>query len=147
MRVPASHPMAKRAIAQMMAKPRGKGGARAVARGAGLATPREKRASKYGNKRVRHDGEWFDSKHELKRWLFLKLLEKAGGIAGLERQKVFELGGDPPISYRADFAYWDVETGELVVEDAKSEATAKDKVYRLKKSLMKSIHSIEIREV
>lgn len=147
MRLPASHPMVKQAIAQLQAGPRDRRGERAFALITGEARPKPKRNSKYGNKRIQRDGFWFDSIHEANRWSFLKLLEKTGVIAALERQKVFELGGDPPISYRADFAYWDIETGEFVVEDAKSSATAKDKVYRLKKSLMKSIHNINIREV
>lgn len=146
MRVPASHPLAQKAIAQLCAGPRDRRGDKAFALIAGVEKP-EKRKSKYGNERTEVDGVWFDSKHEAKRWILLKLLEKAGAIAGLERQKVFDLGGDPPITYRADFAYWEIETGEFVVEDAKSEATARDKVYRLKKSLMKAIHNIDIREV
>jgi hypothetical protein len=147
MRVPASHPLAQKAIAQLQAGPRDRRGDRAFALIAGEAQPKPKRKSKYGNKRIKRDGFWFDSIHEANRWSLLKLLEKAGAIAALERQKVFELGGDPPISYRADFSYREIETGEFVVEDAKSAATAKDKVYRLKKSLMKSIHNINIREV
>lgn len=147
MRVPASHPMAKKAIAQLMAKPRDKRGDRAFALVSGLATPREKRTSKYGNKREEFEGVWFDSRHELKRWKQLRLLVRARKIDQLERQVDYALGGDPPIKYRADFRYRDLATGEVVVEDAKSEATARDKLYRLKKSLMKSIHNIEIREV
>ena len=147
MRVPASHPMAQKAIAQLQAGPRDRRGDRAFALIAGEAQPKPKRKSKYGNKRVKHGGIWFDSKHELNRWLQLKMLVRTGCIDLLARQVEYELGGDPPIIYRADFRYRDLATGEVVVEDAKSEATAKDKVYRLKKSLMKSIHNIEIREV
>lgn len=147
MRVPASHPLAKQAIAQLQGGPRDKRGDRAFALIAGEKRPAPKRQSKYGNTRVKHDGLWFDSKHELKRWLHLKLLERASRIDQLERQVDYDLGGEPRIIYRADFRYREVATGEIVVEDAKCAATAAEKSYGLKKRLMRSIHNIKIREV
>lgn len=147
MRVPAAHPLAKKAIAQLQAGARDRRGDRAFALISGEKAPAGKRKTKYGNKRTELDGIWFDSAHEAKRWGVLTLMQKAGAIAELQRQVVYDLGGQPPITYRADFRYRDLRTGDVVVEDAKSEATARDKVYRLKKSLMASIHNIDIREV
>lgn len=147
MRVPASHPLVKQAIAQLQAGPRDKRGDRSFALIAGEARPTPKRKSKYGNKRVKFDGVWFDSQHELNRWLQLKMLVRGRKIDQLERQVDYALGGDPEIIYRADFRYRDLATGQVVVEDAKSEATAREKSYRLKKRLMRTVHNIEIREV
>lgn len=41
-----------------------------------------------------------------------------------------------PIYYKADFVYFDIEKGETVIEDVKSEATRKDKVYQIKRKMM-----------
>lgn len=107
---------------------------------------------KYGNKKVKVDGMTFDSKKEYARWQQLQMLEKAGKIEKLERQKSFGLAPavilsgkrKPSLKYCADFVYY--ESGKLVVEDTKSEITRKDPVYRIKKHLMQSVHRIEIRE-
>ncbi|KQV66615.1 DUF1064 domain-containing protein [Caulobacter sp. Root343] len=147
MRVPASHPLAQQALAQLRGGPKDRRGDRAFALIAGEKTPAPKRKNKYGAVRTKFDGIWFDSAHEARRWGVLKLMVRAGEIDQLERQVVFELGGDPLITYRADFRYRVIATGAVVVEDAKSEATAREKSYRLKKSLMASIHNIKIKEV
>ena len=85
----------------------------------------------------------FDSKHEAQRFQELQLMERAGSIQDLQLQRTFTLQeayitgqGDPvaAITYKADFVYR--QSGEMVVEDAKSEATRKDKTYKLKKKLM-----------
>jgi hypothetical protein len=105
----------------------------------GLTGPRRK----YGNHRVSIDGYTFDSKKEGRRYTELKLLARAGKITKLMLQPAFTLqdafvdrDGTPHkrIVYLADFSYTD-EQGRTVVEDVKSEATAKDKVYVLKKKL------------
>lgn len=71
----------------------------------------------------------FDSLGEMNRWCELKLLEKAGKIEGLERQRTLslmipmacvrngELYRTPGITWRADFSY--VEKGKWIVEDFK----------------------------
>ena len=46
---------------------------------------------KYNNKPVVDEGIRFDSKKEFARWRELLLLQKAGEISKLERQKKFEL--------------------------------------------------------
>ena len=70
----------------------------------------------------------------------------AGKIKDLEMQKSYELQEsfinsktgkrERPIVYKADFAYFDIERGETVIEDVKSAATRKDKVYQLKRKMM-----------
>ena len=114
--------------------------------------------NKYHNKETFYDGIIFQSKKEAQRWAELKLLERAGQIINLERQRKFELipaikgkrGGvaQRPTYYYADFCYFekDGDDWKRVVEDVKSSAT-KTQVYLLKKKMMSWIHGIEIREV
>lgn len=108
-----------------------------------------KKASKYGNKAVEVDGIRFDSMKEAKRYGELRMMQKAGEIGFLERQVLFPLMTDAGklCDYHADFVYLDQKTGMRVVEDVKSEATQKNRVYRLKKKLMKQLLNIEIKEV
>lgn len=114
-----------------------------------------RRKTKYGNRKVELDGFTFDSVHESNRYAELKLMLLAGEIEDLKLQYPFELQpsftdceGNKvlPITYKADFVYTDKKTGKMVVEDAKSEATKKDKVYRLKKKMM-AYKGVIIREV
>lgn len=46
---------------------------------------------KYGNTKYQIDGMLFDSKKEANYWYELKMLEKAGQICNIQRQKPFEL--------------------------------------------------------
>ena len=123
--------------------------------------------AKYGNKKVVVDGIIFDSKKESQRYTELKLLERAGKITGLERQREFVLipaqrettneiytkgpnkGKFKPgklverkCSYIADFVYWDGYN--LVVEDTKGMRT---KDYIIKRKLMLYKFGIRIKEV
>ncbi len=123
--------------------------------------------SKYHNTKVEYDGELFDSKKEAIRYAELKLLEKAGKITELERQKRFllipALRDTPtekykkgpqkgefkpgkvierPTYYIADFVY--TENGKQVVEDTKG---FKTKDYILKRKLMLWVHGIRVKEV
>lgn len=95
----------------------------------------------------------FHSEGEFKRWEVLKLLEQAGEIRNLERQKKFSLtiNGVLICEYFADFCY-DKNTKEYdfcrfiflpIVEDFKGVRTPE---YKLKKKLMKAIYGIEILE-
>lgn len=106
--------------------------------------------SKYHNKKLTVDGQTFDSMKEYRRFRELRLLERAGQIAGLQRQVKFELIPAQRIdgkvveracSYVADFVY--TENGQQVVEDAKGMRTQE---YRLKRKLMLWVHGIRIRE-
>lgn len=106
-----------------------------------------KTRQKYGNRVTVVDGERFDSRKEYDRYAALRLLEMAGEINGLQRQKPYELivNGVKVCRYVPDFVYY--EMGALIVEDVKSPATRKNAAYRLKKKLMQAIHGITIREV
>lgn len=120
--------------------------------------------SKYHSEKVQIDGETFDSRREARRWMDLRLLERAGEIRDLRRQVKYILipcqreapiitktGKEKPgkviekeCSYLADFVYQDARTGETIVEDAKGFRT---EVYRIKKKLMLYVHGIRITEV
>lgn len=102
---------------------------------------------KFGNVKTEIDGIIFDSAKEAKRYIQLRYRQLAMEITGLELQKEFvlEVNGEKVASYFADFVY--TEAGKMIVEDVKSGHTRKHPVYRLKKKLMKQIHSIEIQEV
>lgn len=108
--------------------------------------------AKYRNVPVTWNGERFDSKAELARFLALQTMQKAGRIRDLTRQVAFVLAPAVKIqgktkralTYRADFSYIDVASGARVVEDKKGAIT---QVYVIKRHLMKSVHNIEIREV
>ncbi len=73
-------------------------------------------------------------------------MQKAGAIAGLQHQPKFELrvNGQLVCRYEADSSY--ALEGHVVVEDVKSEATRKNRAYRIKVKLMKACHGIEIAE-
>lgn len=100
------------------------------------------------------DGIAFDSKAEMNRWLQLKLLERAGEISQLERQRAFTLAfeGRPVkirsarypngkiCQYHADFTYID-KTGKLVVEECKGLDNEAD---RLRRAVVEALYGIEI---
>lgn len=95
------------------------------------------------------DGMTFDSRKEGRRYEKLALRLKAGEIGNLEFQVAYDMivNGQLVTRYVADFRYLLVATGEMVVEDVKSKATRINRVYRIKKKLMKAIYNIEIKEI
>jgi hypothetical protein len=99
--------------------------------------------AKFNNKIVHADEGRFDSTEEYKRFLVLRLMERAGEIADLQRQVKFSLdaGGIHINDYVADFVY--MKDGEQVVEDSKGHITPE---YRQKRRLMKEILGIDILE-
>lgn len=109
---------------------------------------------KYRNQRTELDGRTFDSKAEAKRYSELQLLVRCGQIRELQMQVRYELvpgvrlAGEarakPAITYVADFVYFDVQAGRLVIEDVKGMATD---VYRIKRHLMKALLGLDITEV
>lgn len=121
---------------------------------------------KYGN-RIAYVGDLrFDSQKEMRYYLYLRELEKRGGIKNLRLQVPFELVPpvyeervkhlktrdkitrhlvQPAIRYIADFVY--DEDGVRKVVDVKSEATKADKVYILKKKMMRALLGITIEEI
>lgn len=105
----------------------------------------QKRRIKYNNIRCEIDGCKFDSKHEGRRYLKLKSMLDRGEITDLELQPNFKFPCGN--KYIADFRYRNT-SGEVVVEDAKSPATAANAVYRVKRKMMKCHHpDLDFREV
>lgn len=111
--------------------------------------------NKYGNKKIIIDGIEFDSKKEGLRYKELKLLERAGLITDLKMQTSFELQPSfkkngktiRAITYKSDFDY-KTKDGRHIVEDVKSKATEKDKVYRLKRKMLQyKYNDIEFKEI
>ena len=107
--------------------------------------------SKYGNRKVIHDGIEFDSVKEAQRYCELKLMQRAGVISDLQLQVPFELIptqridgklAEKAVNYVADFVYQ--QNGAQVVEDTKGVRT---KEYIIKRKLMLWVHGIRIREV
>ena len=105
-------------------------------------------ARKYRNVPVVVDGLRFDSKAEARRWVVLRLLEKAGEIRDLRRQVTYPLivNGVKVGSYRSDFDYVWID-GRRVVEDVKSRFTKKLPMYQLKKKLMRACWGVDISEI
>ena len=110
--------------------------------------------NKYGNRRVVTEDGTFDSVKEHRRWMELKLLQRAGEIRELRRQVPFviipvqkdEKGKviERETRYIADFVYRETKDNRLVVEDTKG---MKTKEYILKRKLMLYRNGIRIREV
>ena len=125
--------------------------------------------NKYGNEKVMADGFTFDSKRERNYYFFLKEKLEKGEISNLRLQVPYEIVPpvtktyvkkfkrkpdeiretvvQPAVHYIADFVYTDNATGLEEVVDVKSVATRKDKVYILKKKMMRAFNGIEILEV
>lgn len=108
-------------------------------------------ASKYGSRKITRDGITFDSQKEYRRFVELRLLERAGKVTDIQRQVKFELIPSQRISgkvveractYVADFVYQ--ENGKKVVEDTKG---FKTKDYIIKRKLMLWVHGIRIKEI
>ncbi len=99
----------------------------------------------------RDDWILFRSRKEAKRWIALKIWEKAGGIRNLARQVRYPLTTTTPdglkatvATYVADFVY--EEGYQLVIEDVKPTGGLREDVYLLKRKWMKIEHEIEILE-
>lgn len=126
------------------------------------------KVSKYRNKKVSFQGEEFDSKRELQRYLVLKDAESKGVIQNLQKQVNFELIPkieedvvihlkrkdkiqrktiQQPIIYRADFVY--EKDGVMVVEDVKASANMRslDRVFLLKEKLFRWKYGFSIKRV
>lgn len=106
--------------------------------------------NKYKAKKVVLDGIEFDSRKEAGRYSELKQMQQVGIIQDLRCHPEFELipkcGKERAAKYHADFAYIEIATGKLVVEDVKSKAT-KTRDYILRRKLMNWRFDIQIREV
>jgi len=71
---------------------------------------------------------WFASRAEAERGEELVIRQKAGEIRELVFQPRYKLSDTPPVTYVADFAYW--EGHLLVVEDVKGVDTPVSRVKR-----------------
>ena len=116
----------------------------------------KKRRQKYGNKVTTDaDGVKHASKKQALRYRDLGLLMKSGEIMMLAREVRFRLPGG--IEYRCDHLTANqraievmaalVESGDLICEDVKSEATRKDRTYINKAKQMKECLGFPVREV
>lgn len=119
-------------------------------------------SNKYQNKKITVAGETFDSMKEYNRFCELRMMQRAGIIADLQRQVKYILipaqrepdtigkrGGvkqgkllEKECAYIADFVY--KENGKEVVEDTKG---FKTKEYIIKRKLMLWRFGIRISEV
>lgn len=103
---------------------------------------------KYRNRKVTVDGVTFDSKGEYARWCELQLLESAGTIRNLERQKRIALlshTGVKVAECRIDFAYFEGE--KRIWEDFKSPATRKLPTWRRNiRHIRADYPNVELRE-
>jgi hypothetical protein len=120
-----------------------------------ITQPKE---NKYKNTKIEIDNIKFDSIKEAKRYIELKLMEKAGEIKDFKMQvpyilqDSFKLGNKTyrDIKYIADFTYMQksktsgVELWELVIEDTKG---YKIKEYLLKRKMFAYKYQKEIKEV
>lgn len=120
--------------------------------------------NKYYSRKNTVDGICFDSQREAQRYCELALLQRAGKITNLERQKTYELipaqyetyprlgkNGqklkdgrrciEKAVTYVADFVY--LQGGQLIVEDAKGVRTPE---YVIKRKLMLYVHGIKVTE-
>lgn len=118
---------------------------------------RRRGGNKFGALKTVVDGITFDSRGESERYKDLKYLEKAGQIRDLKLQVPFDIAPGAivagkkksPLRYIADFTYFDVQKGILVVEDFKGGSSGKPvvtDVYKIKRHLMKVVHNIDIFE-
>lgn len=118
----------------------------------GIGAPTEP-PRKYRNKPTTVDGIRFASKAEARRYSELKLLEKAGEITELRLQTRWPLSVQDPEwfvsrkigDYVSDFDYRD-KYG-LVVEDVKSPATAKDKLFVWKRRHFEAEYGIKLKVI
>ena len=99
------------------------------------------RRHKYNARKTVIDGHTFDSRAEARRYQELKLLERQRIISRIELQPAFLLQEKfkngkgkncREIKYVADFRYYNLETGECIIEDVKGQKTA---VYQMKKKM------------
>jgi hypothetical protein len=118
----------------------------------GLKAKAPKRKNKYNAVRTEVDGYKFDSKAEAKQYVDLKKRQAAGEIRNLVVDKKrltypFVINGMKVCAYEADFRYFDVALGRVIVADKKSWPTRQNPVYKIKKKLMLAVHRIEITEL
>ena len=114
--------------------------------------------NKFGARKIRNAWGEFDSNAEWVRYVELLDMQRKGVISNLQRQvryeiipaityektivlktktKVVERVDEKPAHYTCDFQYQ--QDGVLVIEDAKTDATRKEKDYVLRRKLIKHL--------
>lgn len=97
--------------------------------------------TKYRNIKAEYGGNMYDSRKEMRRACALDMLVRCGRVRDLERQRRFILQDGyttrdgrsiRPISYVADFVYYDNDRCAWVVEDVKGVRTD---VYKIKRKM------------
>ncbi len=109
--------------------------------------------NKYGAKRISTDDGEFHSNGEYRRYCELKLLERSGAVADLQRQVRIPLvvngihlsienkiGVRRYLNYIADFTYY--ENGKYVIEDFKGFDT---KDSRIKRAIVEATQGVRVR--
>lgn len=115
----------------------------------GLGTPRQApepaKKNKYGAQKTELDGLVFDSKKESVQWAKFCRMEAAGLISNLKRQTALEfyVKGKKMFTYKPDMEY-DTPDGVHHYVDVKSEITAKNPVFRLKRKIIEAEYGIAI---
>lgn len=121
-----------------------------------LAAIEQRKLRKYRNEPIEVDGQRFDSRWEAQRYRELSNQLLLGQIHSLIIQPEFALEAwtaQGPVrigAYIADFTYWrHVPTSKhiFVVEDDKSAATKRDKVYVWKRKHFEAQYGMAITEV
>ena len=92
------------------------------------------------------DGIVFDSKTEMKRYIDLKMLERAGVIKDLQLQPEFPvyIAGELFCTYTADFQYFNNDVQQWITEDAKTTGTMMDKAFKLRCKAAELYHGIKV---
>lgn len=99
-----------------------------------LINKKENKTNKFGAKKIKVNGIYFDSQGEYERYCYLRMLEKTGDISDLrfhDKKDHIILIDDPHVKYIPDFCY--TENGKNVVEDFKGYQT---KEFILKKKII-----------
>lgn len=112
-------------------------------RGVPVEIPRRK----YGGERTVADGITFDSKFECKRYGELKAMQAVGLISQLEVHPSYALhvGSIRIGAICPDFEY--MRSGERILEDTKSPATAKKELYVWKRNHLLAEYGLKITEI
>jgi hypothetical protein len=109
-----------------------------------------KQENKYKNTWVEHEGIKFQSKKEGKRYLELRIRQRAKEITNLRLQVPLKcvVNGENVCKLIADFVYIDLSTGLEVYEDVKGmKMGAAYQMFKLKKKLVKACTGIEVIEI
>jgi hypothetical protein len=114
------------------------------------------RRNKFNARKVKIDGQTFDSKLEAACWSLARDAAESGDWLAAIRQEKFQLlpqqstakGFEQPAFYTSDLALYPRNLGKLmVVVDVKSEITRNDPAYILRRKMMLYFHKIEIVEI